>query len=130
MDWSTGTTLLTIVPLLNVRRRSVWSDWPVGTLSPSPSATLLFLHESGLRIHRRAVSPASLSEFERVTERSMTRRLASRMGLEREAMKYGRLTLRLVRWVQLYRTPRSRRFTRLMTWLESASRSAWYSEPT
>ena len=31
----------------------------------------------------------------------MTTRLASRMGLEREAMKYGMLALILVRWLRL-----------------------------
>jgi hypothetical protein len=107
----------------------VWSESPVGALRPRPSEKLPFLQESGFFIQRRAMKELSLMELECVTERSKTTRFWSRIGLEREAMKYGTLRLRLVRWVQLYRTARSRRCMRLTTWLESASRPAWYSEP-
>ena len=48
-----------------------------------------------------AVSEESLIAFEWVTERSITTRLASRIGFDREAMKYGTLALMLVRWLRL-----------------------------
>src|SRR5437762_3209826 len=101
MDWSTGTTLLTMRPPENVRRVSVWSEGPVGSLKPTPTETLPFLQESGSRTQRRAVSEESLIAFEWVTERSITTRLASRIGFDREAMKYGTLALMLVRWLRL-----------------------------
>src|SRR6185503_5714348 len=100
MDWSTGTPgCATIWPATRARLTSVWSDGPVGNLAPRPSEKLPFLQESGFFIQRRRVNDESLSEFECVTERSITTLCGFRMGFEREAMNHGRLALTLVRCV-------------------------------